>query len=220
MLISVWQAAAFATLAIRPLPREASGARQHQADKPKPFREQKTYHDKDDAVLIEWSAEGNRQAFDEIVRRYGPFALRVASRLLSNAAAAEDVAQEAMVRAWAQAGSFDARRARFSTWLYRIIVNLCIDHRRRKVPDALPEDFDAADPSPTADQTMEQDEKRRALRRAIEELPVRQRAALTLIYDEGLSGNEASRVLSLSAKAVERLLARARASLRTRLTGH
>lgn len=211
--LSACPAAVLVVLASRAAPRNARQAGAAHPERPKAYRDQ------DDGVLIEWSAQGDRQAFDEIVRRYGPFALRVASRLLSSTAAAEDVAQEAMVRAWAQAGSFDPHRARFSTWLYRIIVNLCIDHRRRKVPDALPDDFDVPDPSQSADERMEENEKRAALREALQELPARQRAAVTLIYDEGLSGNEAARVLSLSAKAVERLLARARASLRARLTG-
>ena len=74
------------------------------------------YTDAADADLLCWSAAGDRQAFDEIVARHGPFALRVAMRLVANPAAAEDIVQEAMVRAWSQATQFDPRRARFTTW--------------------------------------------------------------------------------------------------------
>jgi RNA polymerase sigma-70 factor (ECF subfamily) len=168
----------------------------------------------DDAELLARSARGDRRAFDEMVTRYGPVALRVAARMAPDRQSAEDIAQEAMVRVWRRASEFDARRARFSTWLYRIVVNLCIDLRRTRQPVALPEALDPVDPSASAAETIEVDERRAALARAIEGLPSRQRAALTLVYDEGLSGAEAARVLGISAKAVERLLARARARLR------
>jgi RNA polymerase sigma-70 factor, ECF subfamily len=170
-----------------------------------------------DAELISWSAHGDRRAFDEIVTRHGPFALRVALRLVPDASLAEELVQEAMVRAWSQARHFDPRRARFTTWLYRILVNRSIDYRRRPLPEPLPEDFDPVDPAAGADERMALDERHAALARALRDLPARQRAAMTLVYDEGLSSAEAARVLGLSAKAVERLLARARAFLRERL---
>ena len=174
----------------------------------------KVYGEAPDATLVSWSASGDRRAFDEIVIRYGPFALRVASRLIPDLRAAEDVAQEAMVRAWSQSSQFDSTRARFTTWLYRIIVNLCIDHRRRVQPEPMPEHFDPVDPAAGVVEMMEVLERDATLARELSKLPVRQRAAMTLVYDEGLSGAEAGRVLGLSTKAVERLLARARAYLR------
>ena len=173
--------------------------------------------DASDEDLIAWSADGDRRAFDEIVTRHGPFALRVALRLVPNASVAEELVQEAMVRAWTQAGRFNPRRARFTTWLYRIVVNLCIDHRRRRQPEPMPEDFDPADPAIGIEETMAINQRQLALTGALEELPARQRAAMALVYDEDMSGAEAARVLGLSAKAVERLLARGRAYLRDRL---
>jgi RNA polymerase sigma-70 factor, ECF subfamily len=180
----------------------------------------RAYSDADDPQLLAWSASGDRRAFDEIVGRHGPFALRVAMRLLSEPAAAEDVVQEAMVRAWNQCGQFDPRRGRFTTWLYRIVMNLCIDQRRRVRPEPMPENFDPADPAMAADEGLEHRERHAVLAGALRDLPVRQRAAITLVYDEGLSGAEAAQVLGLSAKAVERLLARGRAYLRERLRAH
>jgi RNA polymerase sigma-70 factor, ECF subfamily len=167
-----------------------------------------------DAELLARSARGDRRAFDEIITRYGPVALRVAARMAPDRQAAEDIAQEAMVRIWQRAGEFDARRARLSTWLYRIVVNLCIDSRRRPQPLPLAEGFDPVDPAANAAQALEVDERGAALARAVDELPSRQRAALALVYDEGLSGAQAAAALGISAKAVERLLARARARLR------
>ena len=167
-----------------------------------------------DEELASRSAAGDRRAFDEIVSRHGLFALRVAARIIPDRTAAEDIVQEAMVRAWNQSGRFDPARARFRTWLYRIIVNLCIDERRRRTPEPLPETFDAVDPATAADEVLAASERDNALANALRTLPGRQRAAMTLVYDEGLSGAEAARILGLSAKAVERLLARARTTLR------
>jgi RNA polymerase sigma-70 factor (ECF subfamily) len=174
----------------------------------------RAYGNAPDETLVGWSASGDRRAFDEIVIRHGPFALRVASRLIPDLRAAEDVVQEAMVRAWSQSGQFDSSRARFTTWLYRIVVNLCIDQRRRVRPESMPENFDPVDPAAGAAEMMEVLERDATLAKELSKLPVRQRAAMTLVYDEGLSGAEAGRVMGLSAKAVERLLARARAYLR------
>lgn len=170
-----------------------------------------------DAELLARSANGDRRAFDRIVARHGSLALRLAARIAPDRQSAEDIAQEAMVRIWHRAGDFDARRARFTTWLYRIVVNLCIDLARRPKLVPLPEHFDMADPAVGAAESMERDERRAALARAMDELTVGQRGALTLVYDEGLSGAEAAAALGVTTKAVERLLARARAHLRERL---
>jgi RNA polymerase sigma-70 factor (ECF subfamily) len=170
------------------------------------------YANAPDADLIRWSSHGDRRAFDEVMTRHGPFALRLAARLVPGAAA-EDVAQESMLRAWRQAGRFDPRRGRFTTWLYRIVVNLCLDHRRQSTTESLPEGWEQEDPLAASDQLV----MARDVRRALAALPARQRAALALVYDEDMSGAEAARVLGTSAKAVERLLARGRATLREKL---
>ncbi len=171
----------------------------------------------DDVELLSWSAGGDRRAFDEVVARHGAFALRVAVRVVHDRLLAEDLVQEAMVRAWSQAKHFDPRRARFTTWLYRIVTNLCIDHGRRVQPLPLPADFNPIDPAAGAAEMIEASQRDAVLAVAVTELPANQRAALTLVYDEGMSGAEAARVLGLSPKAVERLLARARMHLRERL---
>jgi len=178
---------------------------------------QRAYEDRPDDELIVGAARGDTRAFDAIVARHGAFALRVARRLLSDHSLAQDVVQEAMIRAWTRSKHFNARRARLTTWLYRIVVNLCIDYRRRARSEPTPVGFDPMDPTAQVSEEIEAAELRLALERALDELPRRQRAAMTLVYAEGLSGAEAGRVLGVSAKAVERLLARARALIRERL---
>lgn len=180
--------------------------------------EPRAYAQAPDEELIAWSGDGDRRAFDEILVRHGPFALRLAVRMIPDRIAAEDIVQEAMMRAWIQAARFDPTRARFRTWLYRIVVNLCIDHTRRIQPMQLTEDFDIVDPGANAEDLMAADERRSAVLKALRSLPARQRAVVTLVYDEGISGAEAARILGVSAKAVERLLARARNYLREHIT--
>ena len=177
----------------------------------------RAYSSATDDELLSRSAQGDRRAFDEIVVRHGSFALNVASRITSNSRDAEDIAQDALVKVWHQAGRFDPKRARLRTWLYQIIVNLCIDRRRRKEPESLPENFDAVDPRAAADEILTNAERDAALAAAIRALPASQQAAMLLVYEEGVSGAEAGRILGLSAKAIERLLARARTTLRERL---
>jgi RNA polymerase sigma-70 factor, ECF subfamily len=182
-----------------------------------PVGSPQAYGDAADEALVALSAGGDRRAFHEIVARHGPFALRVARRLLSDRLAAEDVVQDAMVRAWSQAGRFDPARAQFRTWLYRIVVNLCLDQRRRIQPESLPDDVEFVDPAPAPDEILAARQRDVALAAALRELPARERAAMTLVYDEELSAAETARILGASAKAVERLLARARARLRERM---
>jgi RNA polymerase sigma-70 factor, ECF subfamily len=178
---------------------------------------QRAYEDWPDEELILWSARGDTRAFDAIVARHGAFALRVARRLISDHSLAQDVVQEAMIRAWTRSKHFNAERARLTTWLYRIVVNLCIDYRRRARSEPTAIGFDPIDPTAQVSEEIEAAELRLALEQALHELPGRQRAAMMLVYGEGLSGAEAAQVLGVSAKAVERLLARARAVIRERL---
>jgi RNA polymerase sigma-70 factor (ECF subfamily) len=101
--------------------------------------------------------------------------------------------------------------------LYRIVVNLCIDQNRRRPLATLNEHFNLVDPSRCVDEVIELEERDNVLAHALNDLPVRQRAAVTLVYDEGLSASQAAREIGVSAKAVERLLSRARLQLRSRL---
>ena len=175
------------------------------------------YVEATDADLMAWAGRGDRRAFDQIVGRYAAYTLRVAARLLGDAGEAEDIAQEALSRAWESAPRFDPRRGRFTTWLYRIVANLCTDHFRRPRDAALPADFDAADPADGAYEVLEGEQLECGLSRALAELPVRQRAAIMLVYEENLSATDAAHALGTTVKAVERLLARAREHLRERM---
>lgn len=173
----------------------------------------------EDATLLGWASEGDRRAFDELAARHLPMLYRVALRITGQPAEAEEVAQEAMLRLWQHAARFDPEQGRLSTWLHRIVANLAIDRMRRARTAPLQVAEMVPDPNPGPEAAVEERQRRARLTAALEELPPRQRAALALSYDQGLSGAEAAAALSVSTRALEGLLRRARRFLSARLHG-
>lgn len=172
-----------------------------------------------DDELVARVAQGDRRAFGVLVERRSGQLMALAYRITADRAAAEDVVQETFVRAWTKAPAWaaDPRRAAYATWLGRVAVNLAIDHKRKVAPLPLSVVGDPPDPSPGAEAGLQADERRALVRAAVAELPQRQRAALSLTYDLGLSNVEAAKALSTSVGALELLLVRARKSLRLAL---
>ena len=169
-----------------------------------------------DEALMARIADGDARAFSEIVETRLERVLAVARRLLGNDLGAEDVAQEALLRLWRQAGKWEGGRAQISTWLYRVTVNLCIDRLRgaREVAsDEVPETPVSGDQL-TA---LEQEDLRSFMDKALAELPERQRLALVLFHYEDLSMAEVAGMMEISVEAVESLLARGRRTLKARL---
>ncbi len=167
-----------------------------------------------DAVLLARFAGGDQSAARHLTDQLLPGALRQAWRMLGDQAEAEDVAQEAMLRLWKQATDWRAGEAKVSTWLYRVVHNLCIDRIRKRRPQVPVEDApEPVDPDPSVLERMAETETSRAIADAIKTLPERQRQALVLRHFEGLSNPEIGDALECSVEAVESLLARARRQL-------
>src|SRR5471030_1240837 len=142
--------------------------------------------DDSDEALMARIARGDELAFRQLSRRHLPAMLGVARRILGNAADAEDVAQEAMLRVWTHAPRWQPLAA-FRTWLTRVVVNLCLDRKRRKPWVALEAAGEIVDPTPGVTEQAEHDEREHQLTAAIAGLPERQRAAIMLTYSEDMS---------------------------------
>jgi len=169
-----------------------------------------------DAWLMGRVALGDMHALGELARRHRERVRRLAYRILGRWDAAEDVAQETMLRLHRSADRYKPE-ARFTTWLYRVVVNLCHDAQRRTMRQPLAlADYDR----PTQDgpaHAMERQELAQRVAAAVAKLPHRQRTALVLHRYENLSHSQIAEATGWSAAAVESLLVRAYARLRKEL---
>ena len=172
--------------------------------------------DDSDEALMARVAHGDERAFRTLAARHLPAMLGLARRILGNAADAEDVAQEAMLRVWTHAPRWQPL-ALFRTWLTRVTVNLCLDRKRRAPWVELEAAGELADPAPGAGERAERDEREKLVAAAIANLPPRQRAAIALTYGEGMSNAQVADILGASVSAVETLLVRGKQNLRRAL---
>ena len=148
-----------------------------------------------DSEVIRRVLDGETAAFELLVRRHQQTIFRLALRMARNAEDARDLAQEAFVQAYRSLAGFEGHSS-FSTWLYRIAMNLCLNHLkggRREDPAEV--ECAVADARDDALATLLEDERDRALATAIEHLPPQQRATLTLRVYQGLSHREIAEVL-------------------------
>lgn len=170
-----------------------------------------------DEALMADAAAGDRKAFGLLTRRHLRRSIALAQRVVGNASDAEEVAQDAFLQIWANADRWRGDGTRFTTWLYRIVVNRAIDYRRRRTFAPLDAAEEVADPAWSAETLVDGRKIGAEVDAAIAALPERQRAALSLCYHEEMSCAEASEVLQVSVSAMESLLVRARKTVRARL---
>jgi RNA polymerase sigma-70 factor (ECF subfamily) len=174
----------------------------------------------DDALLVLF-ANGEARAAQELTARLAPRALAVATRVLGSRAEAEDATQEAMMRLWRMAPDWQPGQAQVSTWLYRVVMNLCIDIKRRRKGG--PVDLDAVaepeDPGRSAAEVLQERARWDALQGALMTLPERQRQAVVLRHIEELSNPEIAGIMDISVEAVESLTARGKRALARALAG-
>jgi RNA polymerase sigma-70 factor (ECF subfamily) len=166
-----------------------------------------------DHDLMAQAARGDEGAFRILVARHTGSALGIARRILRNDARAEEIVQDAMLRVWINAPRWRPEAA-FRTWLYRVVVNLCLNEKRRPADLPLAQAGDPADPAHDAGAMLEARQRDRKLAAAIDALPPRQRAAIVLTYQEALGNAEAAAVLDISVSGLEALLVRAKRALR------
>jgi len=165
-----------------------------------------------DAQLLASVLQGEQAGFAALVSRHHVRCFNLAWRVLSDRAEAEDAVQEAFLKIWTHAARYDPNKGNFGGWLTRIVTNCALDRRRMvKNVTALEEPNWVADEQPGADRRAESGD----LYRLMEEMPQRQRAAITLFYIEGYSMSEVADIMDSNVKAVESMLSRGRAALKS-----
>jgi len=174
-----------------------------------------------EAELIRQAKQGDAQAFGQLVAAHQHFVYNLALRTLGDPHEAEDLAQDAFVKAWLALPRF-REEARFQTWLYRIVVNLCYNRLPRLRRELMAEGTELIDQAPDEVLTnparqVEAGERLAFLQRQIEALPEKYHLLITLRYQNGLSYEEMATVLALPLGTVKTGLFRARARLRDAL---
>jgi len=175
-----------------------------------------------EAKLVERSRAGDRASFEELIRRYADLLYAVVLRFVADGDEAEEVTQEAFLRAWRSIDRFEGR-SQFFTWLYRIGINEAKRRAQRRPLagtivsiEEVPID-DAPDWSSVPESRVEQADMRLALERAVRTLPPDYRAPLVLRDVEGLSTRDAAEVMGLGEAAFKSRLHRARLAVRRAL---
>jgi RNA polymerase sigma-70 factor, ECF subfamily len=182
----------------------------------------------DELALVEAAKKGDIAAFEELVKRYDRNVFRIAQHITQNREDAEDVVQDAFLKAYGNLAQFQGQ-SKFYTWLVRIAVNEALMKLRRRRPErtvSLDQDVETdedtiprevADWSPNPEQQYNQAELRELLQKTIQGLPAGFRTVFVLRDVEGLSTEETAEALGLSIPAVKSRLLRARLQLRERL---
>ena len=172
-----------------------------------------------DDLLITQTLSGDQKSYEILVKRYQKRVYRLAQRLVRDPDAADDVAQEAFIRAYYALSRYELGR-NFYFWLSKIAVNLALNHlSKEKRLVELPEDDTNLDPALTTDPTAEAEASQLKIRigDAIERLPLHQKSVLLLRAQEGLSYQEIAQTLSISIGTVMSRLSRARQALKEML---
>ena len=171
----------------------------------------------DDRQAIAACQQGEREAFDRLVERYQRDVYRLCYRYVNNHQDANDMAQDVFLKAYRAIGRFRGDSS-FSTWLYRIAVNTCLNFRAaRRVPqDELSDQI--ADRGASAAERMHEAERSAEVRRAVSRLPEKQRATLILKIYQDLTHEEVAGILGSSVGTVKANLFHALANLKKLLT--
>lgn len=164
---------------------------------------------------------GDAGSFDELLRRYRVPMVNYFSRLLRDRALAEDLAQEVFLRVYRARHRYKPE-ARFTTWIYRIATNLPLNAIRDRKGVAPPDEEETevsqiVDGKPTAEQQLMETDRKRLIRRAVEALPEKQRAAVILPKYQNVDYRQVAKVLGVTESAEKSLLFRAYESLRAHL---
>ncbi len=167
-----------------------------------------------DEDLLELIRASREDAFQILVERHIDRGYAVAYRILQNGSDAEDVVQDAFLKVWTRREVWENGRAKFSTWLFRVVSNRCIDLLRKPRTETVAELPELVDSSSNQSRDLERREAGELLERAMMELPDQQRVALVFSYNENMSNGEIAEIMETTVSAVESLLKRGRQKLK------
>jgi RNA polymerase sigma-70 factor (ECF subfamily) len=173
-----------------------------------------------DTELVVRARQGDEAAFEQLVLRHQRYVFNLAYRVLGDYTEAEDMTQEAFVRVWRGLSGFRGQ-ARFTTWLYRIVHNLCLNRLpglRRELLQTEPLEEVLADPGPSPADLFAVREQMAFLHAQLDRLPEKYRLVLTLRYLQHLSYDEIAAALEMPMGTVKTHIHRARRLLRERLS--
>jgi RNA polymerase sigma-70 factor (ECF subfamily) len=193
------------------------------ATTPTPLRSQGDGTEADtDVELMARLVAGDEKALRMIAQRHGGRVLRIAQRMLGNAAEADEVMQETLVRVWQSSARWDPARAGLPTWIGTIAWRLCADRLRtpgRRMQLDLAEAETVASSEADAETVMIRRQTIGLVQKALDGLPPRQRAAFVLFHLEEISGQEAAAQLGVGLRAFWSLLQRARLAVEREMRG-
>jgi len=171
-----------------------------------------------DAVLLQQIREGSHAAFSLLVQRYHRKCYAIAYRFMQDRALAEDMVQEAFLKLWERPAMWQENfGVSFIAWFQRVLVNLCLDTRKKKKPGNLEEDDWIADESESIEWHLIQRQVQQFMESQIADLPERQRVALNLCFDDELSNRQAAEVMGINLKALQSLIMRAKTTLKEKV---
>jgi RNA polymerase sigma-70 factor (ECF subfamily) len=179
----------------------------------------------EDRELVRLCLENDQNAYRALLEQYQRPVYALVRRMVANDADAADLTQEAFVRAFRSLGQYDPER-KFSSWLFRIAHNLCIDQYRRRRLDTVPlvrvadgeeETWDLPDPGPSPAEGFSDRERSRRLLEAVESLPPGYRAVILLRYQQGLAYEEIADTMDMPLGTIKAKIHRAHRLLKEKL---
>lgn len=176
-----------------------------------PAAERDWVDDDADQWLVTKVRGGDVEAYEVLIRRHRDRIYRLALRTLGNPHDAEDIAQDVLIQLWTAVAGFTGA-ARFTTWLYHLVVNRCLNHQRRARHTRPLTEADHP-PAAGADEAVIVRQRAQAMMAVIAALPAEQRVTLVLCHLEGLSYREVATILEVSEAVVRGRLSRARRAL-------
>ena len=181
----------------------------------------------EDRDLVQRCLKNDQEAYKILLKRFERPVYGIVRRMVQDEEDARDLAQEAFVRAFKNLKQFDLNR-KFSSWLFRIANNLCIDHYRRRKLDTVPlvrhsegeesESWDLPDEGPSPAETFSNRERGRRLLTAVESLPPVYRMVILLRHQQGLTYDEIAEATELPLGTVKARIHRAHRLLKEKLT--